>query len=365
MSTITITEDGLLNVNYPAQPDESHTLAALSGGKWTILGSGTTGALTVTDGASGVIDDWILVDPAGIPWQPSLSDDGILSLSSFDKTIVIAPGINTVLLVNGLPAVGAQIFAYQAGTSIPATLYQNGETISILSQPILVNDFGLPTDPIFVQVGLAYDFFIVPPGGGNPFRARPAVVGGVPVNLPTATEWSGGSYYASFVDAASVQVSGDVRGIFVPGRRVKVYPYPLTGLVLSSSYDGQNTTIVTTMDAGSIDNSVVSIAAATLTPNAGPMPARRHIGISTYLTGNLTIPIASGLNLVPVGLIMLRSSGFSGWLQCNGAAISRTQFSTLFGAITTVFGAGDGSTTFNVPTIADSGASHYWIYAEG
>ena len=39
----------------------------------------------------------------------------------------------------------------------------------------------------------------------------------------------------------------------------------------------------------------------------------------------------------------------SGWLKANGAAISRTTYADLFTAIGTVFGVGDGSTTFNVP----------------
>ncbi|MEJ7824921.1 MAG: tail fiber protein [Solirubrobacteraceae bacterium] len=39
----------------------------------------------------------------------------------------------------------------------------------------------------------------------------------------------------------------------------------------------------------------------------------------------------------------------TGWLFCNGQAISRTTYAALFGAIGTAHGAGDGSTTFNVP----------------
>jgi len=41
----------------------------------------------------------------------------------------------------------------------------------------------------------------------------------------------------------------------------------------------------------------------------------------------------------------------SGWLACDGTAVSRTTYSTLFTAIGTTFGVGDGSTTFNVPDI--------------
>lgn len=38
-----------------------------------------------------------------------------------------------------------------------------------------------------------------------------------------------------------------------------------------------------------------------------------------------------------------------GWLLCNGAAVSRSTYADLFAQIGTTFGAGNGSTTFNVP----------------
>lgn len=41
----------------------------------------------------------------------------------------------------------------------------------------------------------------------------------------------------------------------------------------------------------------------------------------------------------------------SGWFECNGAAVSRTTYSTLFSQIGTTFGAGNGSTTFNLPDL--------------
>lgn len=39
----------------------------------------------------------------------------------------------------------------------------------------------------------------------------------------------------------------------------------------------------------------------------------------------------------------------TGWLKCNGAAVSRTAFAQLFAWLGTHYGAGDGSTTFNLP----------------
>ena len=43
------------------------------------------------------------------------------------------------------------------------------------------------------------------------------------------------------------------------------------------------------------------------------------------------------------------ASAPTGWLLCNGAAISRTTYAALFTAIGTTYGSGDGSTTFNLP----------------
>jgi hypothetical protein len=39
-----------------------------------------------------------------------------------------------------------------------------------------------------------------------------------------------------------------------------------------------------------------------------------------------------------------------GWLMCDGSALRRKDYPALFDAIGTRFGAGDGSTTFNIPT---------------
>jgi microcystin-dependent protein len=55
--------------------------------------------------------------------------------------------------------------------------------------------------------------------------------------------------------------------------------------------------------------------------------------------------------LVPPGVMWdyAGSSAPSGWLLCDGSAISRTTYSGLYGVIGTTYGTGDGSTTFNLP----------------
>lgn len=75
-------------------------------------------------------------------------------------------------------------------------------------------------------------------------------------------------------------------------------------------------------------------------------------------TGDLS-RVAGGGTLYadnPVGSIIPFGSSTipSGYLLCNGQAVSRTTYSELFAAIGTAFGVGDGSNTFNVPDMRES-----------
>lgn len=47
------------------------------------------------------------------------------------------------------------------------------------------------------------------------------------------------------------------------------------------------------------------------------------------------------------------STAPNGWLICNGQAVSRTTYAALYAVIGTTYGAGDGSTTFNVPNLVN------------
>ena len=55
-------------------------------------------------------------------------------------------------------------------------------------------------------------------------------------------------------------------------------------------------------------------------------------------------------------VVIFRDTPEPGTLACNGAAVSRTAYAALFAAIGTKYGAGDGSSTFNLPNIRDGHA---------
>lgn len=60
---------------------------------------------------------------------------------------------------------------------------------------------------------------------------------------------------------------------------------------------------------------------------------------------------SNGTPLVPIGTILdfAAATAPTGYLVCDGSAVSRTTYAALFAVIGTTWGSGNGSTTFNVP----------------
>ena len=87
-----------------------------------------------------------------------------------------------------------------------------------------------------------------------------------------------------------------------------------------------------------------------------PTPATGDIRFNTTLTqfegynGSAWGEIANG---VPAGSVFsfATSTVPSGYLECNGAAVSRSTYASLFSSISTTWGTGDGSSTFNLPDL--------------
>jgi len=87
----------------------------------------------------------------------------------------------------------------------------------------------------------------------------------------------------------------------------------------------------------------------TKAPTAGN--AAQEFSVATAITGNSAVNLTQLLGYVSSGMVLpfAGSAAPTGWLECNGGAVSRTTYSALFAAIGTLWGIGDGSTTFNLP----------------
>jgi hypothetical protein len=125
---------------------------------------------------------------------------------------------------------------------------------------------------------------------------------------------------------------------------------------LSTDAYGSNT-----MDGGSIvitsasTTELTSASNTTITSSSGDIDMLATNGEISLDTPAIRIANAfASFTFIPVGTIhsSVVSTLPSGYLRCNGNAVSRSTYSRLFSAIGTTFGSGDGITTFNLPNFS-------------
>jgi len=116
-----------------------------------------------------------------------------------------------------------------------------------------------------------------------------------------------------------------------------------TRVVLGKSYAaGTRITLVNNEPAGS---------------GAAPLERDKNFAdVENKVTARTNLDIfskAESRQLAPAGLVahFARTTAPAGWLKANGAAVSRIAYADLFAAIGTLFGTGDGFTTFNLPDL--------------
>lgn len=122
-----------------------------------------------------------------------------------------------------------------------------------------------------------------------------------------------------------------------------------TGTIAVKQTAGDNSTAVaTTSFVTTADNLKANLASPTFTGT----PAAPTASIGTNTTQLATTAFVA-VQLSPIGMITAYagSTAPTNWQLCYGQAISRTTYSSLFAVLGTTYGAGDGSTTFNLPDL--------------
>ena len=145
--------------------------------------------------------------------------------------------------------------------------------------------------------------------------------------------------------SSTIVVSGDQTSFYVAGRALRADGTDY-GWVSSSTYGAPNTTINVTGFSVSGTPTTVEVGILSASNQIPRSLTIQNLNVSSFTAGN--IPASS---FCPVGSIMdfAMNSPPTGWLECDGTAISRTTYASLFSAVGTTWGAGDGSSTFNLP----------------
>lgn len=102
-----------------------------------------------------------------------------------------------------------------------------------------------------------------------------------------------------------------------------------------------------TVDVGTTSTGGINLKRATNASVSLTTPALT--ATTSFTTSDTTL-----ISIMPAGIVswFAGTTVPTGYLECTGAAVSRTTYSALFTAIGTTYGVGDGSTTFNLPTQA-------------
>ena len=101
------------------------------------------------------------------------------------------------------------------------------------------------------------------------------------------------------------------------------------------------------LDAGNVEEMRFGLAGSG--PLAKAVLDSNAVGTMRQLVGGGATPTTT----IPVGTISpyAGTSAPANWLLCDGAPVSRSTYAALFDVTGTAYGAGDGSTTFNVPDL--------------
>ena len=160
----------------------------------------------------------------------------------------------------------------------------------------------------------------------------------------TSTSGIIGLYSAGGIDGAAT--TGDIN-FNAPAGNITIDAFSLMTIDAATTNITAGSTINTT------SNSDTNITSTTGDINLNGTNGAINIngGTSIYLNApDIIIPPISSFTFIPTGTIIMKvTSGVpDGYLYCNGQAVSRTTYARLFAEIGTTYGAGNGTTTFNV-----------------
>ena len=154
------------------------------------------------------------------------------------------------------------------------------------------------------------------------------------------------SIYTATVFASTV--SGNTTpagtGVAIPAGRTVAIRCDGTNIVDQINYISSNLTV-----AGNL--AVTGTTTLTGIPTAPTASAGTN---TTQIATTAFVTTAAG-TVVPSGSLLMwpTATAPSGYLLCNGAAVSRTTYAALFAVVGTTFGVGDTTTTFNLPDYRD------------
>lgn len=277
----------------------------------------------------------------------------------------------------GIPLAGGYLYTYEAGTTTPQATYTDSTAATANSNPIVldsrgeaniwlssanykfkltdangteiwtVDNIAAPStalSPVFSSnVTISANtsgpaLLVTQTGAGAAIRVQDSAD---PDSSPFVVDTSGQVGIGTATPANAIDVAGGAIQISTSGGTARTVMSADSTDSIFSVNDDRNFTVKTN---AATRLTVNSTAATTTVPVVLPGVPTSALQAATKSYVDTSMP--------PGALLAYASSSTpSGWLLCDGSAVSRTTYADLFAAISTTWGIGDGSSTFNVPDL--------------
>jgi hypothetical protein len=189
----------------------------------------------------------------------------------------LSPVILSAQFINGIPASGAKLFSYAAGSSTKQTTYTGADGLTPQTNPIILDSRGEPTQPIWLTEGLSYKFVFTASTDSDP-PVSPIWdidnVTGINDASLTIDQWLVSGVTPTYVSATQFTLPGDQTTAFEVGRRIKatVTAGTVYGTITASVF-GALTTVTVFMDGSSVlDSGLSAVQYGILTPTNSSIP---------------------------------------------------------------------------------------------
>jgi len=279
----------------------------------------------------------------------------------------------------GIPLAGGYLYTYAAGTTTPQATYTDSTAATANSNPIVLDSRG---EASIWLASAAYKFKLTDADGteiwtvDNIAAPSTALSPVFDSNVTISANTSGPALLVTQTGAGAairvqdsadpdsspfvVDTTGQVGiGTASPANAIDV----AGGAIQISTSGGTARTVISADSTDSIfavsddrNFTVKTNTATRLTVNSTAATSTVPVVLPAPPTSTLqaaTKGYVDGLTGAPSGIIMAfgGTSAPTGFLVCDGSAVSRSTYSDLFAAIGVTWGSGNGSTTFNVPDL--------------
>jgi len=277
----------------------------------------------------------------------------------------------------GIPLAGGFLYTYEAGTTTPQATYTDSTAATANSNPIVLDSRGEAniwlssanykfklTDSDGTEIWTV-DNIAAPSTALSPVFSSNVTISANTSGPALLVTQTGAGAAIRVQDSADPDASPfvvDTSGQVGVGTATPANAIDVAGGAIQISTSGG--TARTVMSADSTDSifsvnddrnfTVKTNAATRLTVNSSAATSTVPVVLPAIPTTALQAATKSYVDQVlPAGCIMpfAGTSAPTSWVACDGSAISRSTYATLFAAIGTTWGSGDGSTTFNVPDL--------------